>query len=152
MRLAGEPRPEFGVRRHQFHRWPEWIMLACHTRLRPGEQGSLEFADIDLVHGFLMVRPKAHLRFHPKNYQVRRVPLVDPAGLAIENLLERRHASSDLVFHREDGSHWGDIGASFDSLVDRAALQRKVPDNLTLHSLQRTPAALASSWRQQRAR
>lgn len=113
-------------------------MLACHTRLRPGEQGSLEFADIDLVHGFLMVRPKAHLRFHPKNYQVRRVPLVDPAGLAIENLLERRHASSDLVFHREDGSHWGDIGASFDSLVDRAALQRKVPDNLTLHSLQRT--------------
>ena len=34
-----------------------------------------------------------------------------------------------------DGSRWGDIAGSFDSLVDRAGLQRKAPDNLTMHSL-----------------
>ena len=143
VRTAGEPRPEHGIRPHQFNNWPEWIMLACHTGLRPGEQATLEFSDVDLIR-FLTIRRKAHLRFHPKNYQIRRIPLADPARTAIENLLHVKHPASDLVFHRADGSRWGDIAASFDSLVDRAGLQRKAPDNLTLHSLRHTFASWCS--------
>ncbi len=142
--LAGEPRPEHGVRTHQFNNWAEWLMLACHTGLRPGEQATLEFSDIDLTHGFLTVRRKPHLRFHPKNYQLRRVPLAEPAVMAIEKMARVKHDASDLLFHRADGSRWGDIAASFDSLVDRAGLQRKAPDNLTMHSLRHTFASWCS--------
>ena len=144
VKIAGEARPEHGVRLHQFNNWPEWIMLACHTGLRPGEQSTLEFSDIDLVHGFLTIRRKPHFHFHPKNYQLRRVPLSDPARMAIEKMAELRHEVSDLVFHRVDGSRWGDIAGGFDSLVDRAALQRKPPDNLTMHSLRHTFASWCS--------
>jgi len=144
VKVAGEARPEHGVRLHQFNHWPEWIMLACHTGLRPGEQGTLEFSDIDPVHGFLTIRRKPHFHFHPKNYQLRRVPLADPARMAIQKMAELKHGTSELVFHRVDGSKWGDIAGSFDSLVDRTGLQRKAPDNLTMHSLRHTFASWCS--------
>jgi integrase len=119
-------------------------MLACHTGLRPGEQATLEFSDIGLIHGFLTIRQKPHFQFNPKNCQLRRVPLSDPARMAIEKMAELKHPDSELVFHRVDGSRWGDIAGSFDSLVDRARLQRKAPDNLTMHSLRHTFASWCS--------
>jgi integrase len=102
-------------------------LAGVYTGMRPDEQSTLEFSDIDLVHGFLTIRRKPHFHFHPKNCQLHRVPIADPARMAIEKIAERKHPDSELVFHRVDGSRWGDIAGSFDSLVDGAGLQRKRP-------------------------
>jgi hypothetical protein len=64
--------------------------------------------------------------------------------MAIEMMAELKHPTSELVFHRVDGSRWGDIVGSFASLVDRAKLQRQAPDNLTMHSLRHTFASWCS--------
>src|SRR5439155_3253502 len=42
----------------------QWVLLACNTGLRPGEQRFLEFADIDLSHGFLRIQSKPRVGFH----------------------------------------------------------------------------------------
>jgi Phage integrase family len=56
--------------------------------------------------------------------------------------LKKKHAASDLVFHRPDGNPWGDIGASFDDLVVQAGLQKTVTsERLTPHSLRHTYAS-----------
>jgi integrase len=68
----------------------------------------------------------------------------EPARMALEKMAELKHPTSELVFHRVDGSRWGDIAKSFDTLVDRAGLQRKAPDNLTMHSLRHTFASWCS--------
>ena len=120
----------------------EWIMLACNTGLRPGEQRILEFSDINLKHGFLRIQSKPRIDFHVKNYQHRYIPLPPQAQQAVLAQLEKKHPDSDFVFHRPDGSPWGDIAASFDELVVRAGLQKKEPpQRLTLHSLRHTYAS-----------
>ena len=79
---AREERP--GVRRTHFNdRW-EWIVLGCNTGLRPGEQRFLEFADIDLQHGFLRVQSKPRIGFHVKNYQHRYIPLAPLAWIPMD--------------------------------------------------------------------
>ena len=64
--LAGTQRPGHGRRSHQFNEWPTWIMLACHTGLRPGEQATLEFADIDLHPRFPDDSPQAAPPLRPQ--------------------------------------------------------------------------------------
>jgi len=134
-----------GIGPHQFSNWPEWLMLGCHTGLRPGEQRVLEFADIDSTHGFLIIRRKPHLHFKPKNYQLRIVPIVHPAPTAIEAMIANRHPDSDLVFHRPDGSPWGGAILPVRSrLPSNGQGRKKAPDKITPHSLRHTFAALCS--------
>ena len=57
-----------GERKTLFGNRLEWLVLACNTGLRPGEQTMLEFSDIDVVHGFIQVQGKPDLGFHIKNY------------------------------------------------------------------------------------
>src|SRR5262249_5074234 len=137
---ASEERP--GVRPTLFNdRW-EWIVLACNTGLRPGEQRFLEFEDIDFQHGFLRVQSKPRIGFRLKNYQHRYIPLAPSACEAVQSQLGKKHADSDFVFHRPDGSPWGDIGDSIEELVIRAGLQRKeAHQRLTPHSLRHTFAS-----------
>jgi integrase len=85
---ASEKRP--GVRSTLFGNRIEWIMLACNSGLRPGEQAMLEFSDVDLVRVFIHVQPKLDLGFHIKNYQDRYIPLAPEAKPAIEAMLPRR--------------------------------------------------------------
>jgi integrase len=54
--IAGQKR--VGKRSTLFNDRREWMMLACNSGLRPGEQAMLEFPDIDLVHGFIHVQAK----------------------------------------------------------------------------------------------
>ena len=60
--------PDF-VRSTRFNDCWSWIVLACNTGLRPGEQRVMEFADVDLEHGFLRVQSKPQIGFQVKNYQ-----------------------------------------------------------------------------------
>jgi site-specific recombinase XerD len=131
-----------GVRSTLFNdRW-EWVVLACNTGMRPGEQRVLEFADIDLQHGFLRIQSKPGIGFHVKNYQHRYIPLTPGAREAVQAQFAKKHPASDFVFHRPDGSAWGDIGNSIDDLAVSADLQRKEPpQRLTPHSLRHTFAS-----------
>ena len=84
--------------------------------MRPGGQRSLEFAVVDLQHGFLRIQIAAQVA--------------------------RKHPESDFVFLRPDGSPWGDIGDSIDDLVVSAGLQKEeAPQRLTPHSLRHTFAS-----------
>lgn len=69
VRRAEEKRA--GVRPTLFNDRREWILLACNSGMRPGEQRLLEFADIDLDHGFVCIQSKPKIGFHVKNYQHR---------------------------------------------------------------------------------
>ena len=150
---ASAKRP--GVRSTLFGNRIEWIMLACNSGLRPGEQAMLEFSDVDLVHGFIHVQPKPDLGFHIKNYQDRYIPLAPEAKAAIEAMLAHRkprtlptkggEVTGDFIFHRPDGSPWGDIADSMDKLFADASLNgsgTKRRDRITLHSLRHTFASL----------
>jgi len=130
----------------------EWLMLACNSGLRPGEQAMLEFSDVDLVHGFIHVQAKPDLGFHIKNYQDRYIPLAPEARVAIERLRDRRKPAKvnanagnmvevDLLFPRPDGSCWGDLADSMEALFVEAGLNRqgtKRRNRITLHSLRHT--------------
>jgi integrase len=137
---ASEKRP--GMRPTIFNdRW-EWTVLGCNSGLRPGEQRFLEFADIDFQHGFLRVQSKPRIGFHVKNYQHRYIPLAPSARQAIQAQLAKKHTASDFVFHRPDGSPWGDIGDSIEDLVQAAGLQKgEAPQRLTPHSFRHTFAS-----------
>ncbi|PWT98983.1 MAG: hypothetical protein C5B51_28145 [Terriglobia bacterium] len=130
-----------GLRSTLFNDRREWIMLACNTGLRPGEQRVLQFGDVDPEHGFLRVQSKPEIGFHVKNYQHRYIPLSAQAREAIES--QRAKASgSDFLFPRPDGEPWGDIGASFEELVSGARLQKQAAaERLTPHSLRHTYAS-----------
>jgi integrase len=150
---AGETRP--GMRPTLFGNRIEWLMLACNSGLRPGEQTMLEFSDIDLVHGFIHVQAKPDLGFHIKNYQDRYIPLAPEARTAIEAMLRHRTprdlpltgggvATVDFVFHRSDGSPWGDVADSMERLFVDAGLNgagTKRRARITLHSLRHTFAS-----------
>ena len=149
---AMEKRP--GLRPSLFSNRIEWLLLACNSGLRPGEQAMLEFSDVDLVHGFIHVQPKPDLGFHIKNYQDRYIPLAPEARAAIEAMVAHRKQTTlhtnggeltlDLVFHRPDGSPWGDIADSMDRLFANALLNgagTKRRDRITLHSLRHTFAS-----------
>jgi len=130
------------VRSTLFNDRREWVMLACHTGLRPGEQRVLEFSDINLEHGFLRIQSKPEIHFHVKNYQHRYIPLAPPALEAVLAQRAKKHPDSDFVFHRPDGSPWGDIGDSFEEMVVAAGLQKETPaERLTPHSLRHTFAS-----------
>ena len=133
----------------------EWLMLACNSGLRPGEQAVLEFSDVDLVHGFIHVQAKPDLGFHIKNYQDRYIPLALEARAAVEAMLAHRKpcnvylsdgdpVDGDFIFHRPDGSPWGDIADSMDRLFADTGLNVKGTrrrDRITLHSLRHTFAS-----------
>ena len=151
---AGKKRP--GMRSTLFGNCAEWLMLACNSGLRPGEQAMLEFSDVDLVHGFIHVQAKPDLGFHIKNYQDRYIPLALEARVAIEAMLAHRKPGNlnlrggdpvegdDFIFHRPDGSPWRDIGDSMDRLFAAAGLNPKGTrrrDRITLHSLRHTFAS-----------
>ena len=116
----------------------ELIMLGCNTGLRSSELLTLEFADIDWDRQVLRVRNKPHLNFHVKSYQERHIRLNRHAYPALQSMLVKRHAKSDFVFHRQDGSRWTNIRDSFDRLVKRCELQAEAPLNITLHTLRHT--------------
>ena len=130
-------------------------MLACNSGLRPGEQAVLEFSDVDLVHGFIHVQAKPDLGFHIKNYQDRYIPLALEARAAVEAMLAHRKpcnvylsdgdpVDGDFIFHRPDGSPWGDIADSMDRLFADTGLNVKGTrrrDRITLHSLRHTFAS-----------
>jgi site-specific recombinase XerD len=136
----------------------EWLQLACNSGLRPGEQTMLEFSDVDLVHGFIHVQAKPDLGFHIKNYQDRYIPIAPEARAAIQAMLPHRKRaeisigdgkaiSVDFVFHRPDGSFWGDLAESMDRLFEGAGLNAagtKRRDRITLHSLRHTFASWLS--------
>ena len=131
-----------GLRSTLFNDRREWISLACNTGLRPGEQRFLEFGDIDLRHDFLRIQSKPRFGFQVKNYQHRYVPLPPDARDAVQAQWAKKHASSDFVFHRPDGSPWGDIGGSFDELIVSSGLQKQQPaERVTRHSLRHTYAS-----------
>jgi site-specific recombinase XerD len=144
-----------GVRPTLFAHRIEWLMLACNSGLRPGEQARLEFSDVDLVHGFIHVQAKPDLEFHIKNYQDRYIPLVPQARLAVEAMLPCRKPSTlsghggkavpvDFIFHRPDGSPWGDLAESMERLFADGGLNGKGTkrrDRITLHSLRHTFAS-----------
>jgi site-specific recombinase XerD len=144
-----------GVRPTLFAQRIEWLMLACNSGLRPGEQAMLEFSDVDLVHGFIHVQAKPDLGFHIKNYQDRYIPLVPEARSAVEAMLACRKPATlsghggkavpvDFIFHRPDGSPWGDLGESMERLFADAGLNAEGTrrrDRITLHSLRHTFAS-----------
>src|SRR5207247_310423 len=115
----------------------------------------LEFSDIDPVHGFIHVQAKPDLGFHIKNYQDRYIPLAPEAKQAVEIMRARRKPSKlkvqagrtvdvDFIFHRPDGSFWGDLADSMDALFVEAGLNAdgtKRRDRITLHSLRHTFAS-----------
>jgi integrase len=72
--LAQAAQERDGLRCTLFNDRLEWIMLACHTGLRPGEQRLLESSDINLEQGYLRIQSKPWIRFHVKNYQHRYIP------------------------------------------------------------------------------
>src|SRR5207244_716791 len=72
----------------------EWVLLVCNTGLRPGEQRFLEFADIDLSHGFLRIQSKPRVGFHVKNHQLRYIPLPPKAREAVLAQLKKKHSDS----------------------------------------------------------
>jgi integrase len=53
-------------------------------------------------------------------------------------MLAKKHAASDLVFHKMDGGRWGAIHESFNVLVRRCGLKSEPPFNITLHTLRQT--------------
>jgi site-specific recombinase XerD len=120
---AGEKRP--GLRPALFGNRVEWLMLACNSGLRPSEQAMLQFSDVDLVHGYIHVQAKPDLGFHIKNYQDRYIPLAPEARAAVEAMVAHRKPctlsrrdgdamAGDFIFHRPDGSPWGDLADSMD--------------------------------------
>lgn len=116
----------------------EFVIIGTNTGLRRAELLHLEFSDIDWERRVLSVKRKPHLSFHPKNYQQRFVPLTDEAYEALRTLQEKRHSTSDFVFHKSDGSRWLDVSSAFHGLVRRAGLKTDPSDNVTIHTLRHT--------------
>ncbi|MCP4449333.1 MAG: site-specific integrase [Myxococcales bacterium] len=85
---------------------PEWqtmIWLALKTGLRLGELRALQWDDVDLVAGRLVVRHSAwkqHLGT-PKNGRTREAPL---SAQTVKRLRAHRHLRGDFVFCRMDGA------------------------------------------------
>jgi hypothetical protein len=136
----------------------EWLMLACNFRLATREQAMLEFSDVDLVHEFIHVQTKPDLGFLIKNYQDRYIPLVPEVRPAVEAMLASRKPSTlsrkdgklvpvDFIFHPPDGSPWGDLADSMDSLFTDTGLNSKGTrrrDRITLRCATRSQAGSRS--------
>jgi len=161
---AASRRERPGMRPTLFGDRLEWLMLACDSGMRPGEQTMLEFLDIDLVHGFILVQAKPDLGFHIKNYQDPYIPLAPESKVAVDMMRARRRSGKlksptgkavdvDFVFHRPDGSCWGDLADSMDALFVAVGLNAqgtKRRDRITLHSLRHTFAAGPQEYRDHR--
>jgi len=85
---------------------PEWctmIIVALKTRMRLGELRALQWDDVDLVTGRLVVRRSAWKTIvgSPKNNRTRELPL---SSEALRALKSHRHLRGELVFCKPDGS------------------------------------------------
>lgn len=101
------------------------------------------------------MQAKPDLGFHLKNYQDRYIPLAPQARTAFEAMLAHRQPCAlrrnggaavtvDFIFHRPDGSPWGDLADSMDRLFVDAGLNAngvKRRNRITLHSLRHTFAS-----------
>ena len=96
----------------------------------------LKFADIDWLNRFIAVRKT-------KSGKDCVLPLNNTAVAALLALKERKHPTSDLVFHRADGRAWKDMRETFTSAVRAADLWHAEPlYQVTRHTLRHT----ALSW------
>jgi integrase len=85
---------------------PEWrtmILVAMKTGMRLGELRALQFDDLDLVKGQIVVRHSVwkDQMGSPKNGRNRELPLSEDALRALK---AHRHLRGDFVFCNEDGS------------------------------------------------
>jgi integrase len=101
-RLVGAAEPD----------WRTMIVVALRTGMRLGEIRALEWDDVDLVAGRVLVRRSAWLGKvgSPKSGKAREIPLSDEAMLALRN---HRHLRGPLVFcdrrgkmHTEKSCMW----------------------------------------------
>jgi hypothetical protein len=91
------------VRATLFNDRREWIMLACNTGRRPGEQRLLEFSDIDSG-AWVLASPKQAPGQVPR--EELPAPIYSITATASDALLaqmQKKHSASDFVFHRPDG-------------------------------------------------
>ena len=92
-----------------------FIILGLNTGLRRGEMFDLNWSDIDATKRQLLVR-------RSKSKKFRVVPINENLWVALSR--HPRHVSSDLVFHRPDGTAWKDVRSAFRGAFDRAGLPR----------------------------
>jgi integrase len=83
--------------------WKTEVIVALRTGLRHGELHGLQWDDVDLVSGRLVVRRSLWRKqfVTPKNGKEREIPLSDDAIAALKR---HRHLKGDLVFSAEDGN------------------------------------------------
>jgi integrase len=83
--------------------WHTMIVVALTTGLRVGELLALEWADLDLLRGRMVVRRSAveGVVDTPKSGRIREIPLNERARTVLR---AHRHLRGELVFCQEDGS------------------------------------------------
>ena len=120
---------------------PEWrtfVVLALKTGLRLGELLALQWQDIDLVAGFLIVRRSLWRgqEGSPKGGQNRKVPLSD---VALAALKAHRHLRGPYVFCDERGNHL--THSMLKDVVPSACARAKLAKRITTHGLRHTFAS-----------
>jgi integrase len=120
---------------------PEWrtfVTLALKTGLRLGELLALQWQDIDLVAGFLIVRRSLWRgqEGSPKGGHNRKVPLSD---VALAALKAHRHLRGPYVFCDERGNHL--THSMLKDVVPRACAGAKLAKRITTHGLRHTFAS-----------
>ena len=98
-------------------RWRTLIFLALTTGMRLGELRNLEWEDVDLKRGWLVVRNKTSWR--TKSAKVRRLPLVSAARRMLQQLGKR----AGFVFQTQDGQQMrNNVQRDFQAIVANAMI------------------------------
>jgi len=120
---------------------PEWrtfLVVALKTGLRLGELLALQWQDIDLVAGHLIVRRTLWrgLEGPPKGGRNRKVPLSDVAVVALK---AHRHLRGPYVFCDEKGKHL--THSMLKDIVPSTCTRAKLAKRITTHGLRHTFAS-----------
>jgi integrase len=84
-------------------KWRTMMLVALHTGLRRGELRALQWEDVDLVSGRIVVRRNLWVKHFgtPKNGRQREIPLNETVLTALKS---HRHLRGPFVFCKENGS------------------------------------------------
>ena len=109
------------------------VSVALNTGMRSGEIFKLTWADIDLNHGFILLKDT-------KNGRPRQVPINNCVKEVLERVSTKRVENHRYVFHCpksiKTGKHIDNIGKSYRSALSRAGIV-----DFTFHDLRHTFAS-----------
>jgi integrase len=110
--------------------WRAFVFLGLSTGMRRGELTALEWADVDLAAGVVMVRNKA---FHPTKSRKTRMLALVPVAVEFLSVLSNDHRVGFVFQTRQGRPMRNNLNRQFGRIVAKAGIP-----HCTLHDLRRT--------------